>query len=163
MMKYRRTVNQYRHPDTDIELQLTHKLMLLNEAKCQIMFHHVWGHQDKKPQNKLEIEEELNVFADILTNKARTLPSVAKYDKSPVNRVNFNLYGKYINSNYPQCVSSAYHSLSLHEYYTMKHGRNNKTIDSIWWQAYYQSITKLTDNEKLCIRNSIHNLWPTLY
>jgi hypothetical protein len=44
-----------------------------------------------------------------------------------------------------------------------KHNWNNSTINSICWQAYHQSLKKLTENEKRCIRKFIHNLWPTLY
>jgi hypothetical protein len=36
-------------------------------------------------------------------------------------------------------------------------------MESIWWQAYYQFLTKLTENKKHCIWKLIHNLWPTLY
>jgi hypothetical protein len=147
-LQRRRTVNQHRHPDVDIELQLIHELQLLKSKGCIIGIHHVKGHQDSTSnKNKLKVEEELNIFADQLTHKARTLPPVTKYEPFTINSVSF----------------TAYHSIALRDYFITKHGWNNKTIDSIWWQTHYQSIKKLPESSKIRIRKFIHNLWPTLH
>jgi hypothetical protein len=114
-------------------------------------------------QIKLKVEEELNIFADQLTHKARTVPLVTKYVPFPTNTVHFTLNNQYINSNVPRCTTSAYHSITLREYFTSKHGWNNRTIDSIWWQAYYQSLSKLLESDKIRIKKFIHTLWPTLH
>jgi hypothetical protein len=88
-MKYCRTVNQHRHPDTDIEIQLIHQLQLLKEQKSKIKIEHVNGHQDNNPlQRTLRTEEHLNIYADDLTHKSRVLPTVSKYISFPENRVN---------------------------------------------------------------------------
>jgi hypothetical protein len=99
------------------------------------------------------------IYADDLTHKAQSLPTVTKYVSFSENRVNLFINEKCINSNYPRCTSSAYHSIALHE----KHNWNNSTMNSIWWQTYSQLLNKLTENEKRCRRKFIHNMWPTLY
>jgi Reverse transcriptase (RNA-dependent DNA polymerase) len=162
-LQQRRTVNQHRYPDADIELQLVSELQYFIFQKCNISIAHVKGHQEKRdPSQPLKTEEYLNIMADDLTHKARRLPKVTKYTPFPSNSVNFVLNGQYINSNFPRCVSNAYHSMALRDYFTSKHGWSNSTTNSIWWQAYHQSITKLPDSDKIKIRKFINNLWPTL-
>jgi hypothetical protein len=77
-------VNQHRHPDVNIELELTHQLQYLKSKDCIIKIHHVKGHQDSTPKKrKLKVEEELNIFADQLTHKARKLPTVKHMNRFP--------------------------------------------------------------------------------
>jgi hypothetical protein len=42
----RRMVNQHRHPDVDIEMQVLHKISLLEAKGCHVTIQHVYGHQD---------------------------------------------------------------------------------------------------------------------
>jgi hypothetical protein len=129
----RRTVNQHRHPDVDIEMQVLHEISQLEAKSCIIFVQHVRGHQDTKNQKKfLSMEEQLNVTADELTHRARTLPDQKHHHPFPVNPVNFIINNKYINFNYPRMVNSAYHSIALLEYFSNKHGWFSATIDSIW-------------------------------
>jgi hypothetical protein len=120
------------------------------------------GHQDSEKKGKLTIEESLNVEADKLTHESRALPNVKDYAKFPTNKVNFKLNNKYINSHYPKLVNLAFHSMSLREHYTQKYNWKSKTIDSVWWPVYFQSLSKLPDEDKLRIKKFINNRWPTL-
>jgi hypothetical protein len=62
-LQRRRTVNQHRHLDVDIELQIMHELQYLKSKKCMIGIHHVKGHQDSTPaKRKLKVEEDPNIF-----------------------------------------------------------------------------------------------------
>jgi hypothetical protein len=51
--------------------------------------------------------------------------------------------------------------MAIREYFLEKHGWSHTTIDSIWWQTYHKSLTKLTDPEKLVIKKFINNRLPT--
>jgi hypothetical protein len=55
----RRTVNQHRHPDVDIELQLLHELQQLEHDKgCKVSLSFVKNHQDKhKTRNEMSFKE----------------------------------------------------------------------------------------------------------
>jgi hypothetical protein len=71
----RRTVNQHRHPDVDIEMQVLHEISLLEAKSCFITIQHVRGHQDtQNSKRSLSSEEHLNIVADELTHRARELP-----------------------------------------------------------------------------------------
>jgi hypothetical protein len=156
-LELRRTVNQYRYLDVDIELKLLHEHHKLNETNCIVK-----GHQDSEKKGKLTIEESLNVETDELTHEARALPNVKDYAKFPTNKVNFKLNNKYINSHYPKLVNLAFHSMALREHYKQKYNWTSKTIDSLWWPVYFQSLSKLSDEDKLRIKKFVNNRWPTL-
>jgi hypothetical protein len=66
-------------------------------------------------------EEALNIEADDLTHIARKIPHVKNYAKVPVNKVNFKLYNRYVNSHFPKMVNLAFHSMALREYYINKY------------------------------------------
>jgi hypothetical protein len=147
----RRTVNQHRFPDVDIEIQLLHELKQLNDMNCITTFEHVKGHQDTEKKTKLTTIEALNVEADKLTHVARKLPDIRGYHKFPMNKVNLKINHQYINSHYLKMVNLAYHSMALREYYVTKHGWTSKIIDSLWWPIYFLSLAKLSDLDKLRI------------
>jgi hypothetical protein len=115
--KLRRTVNQHRYPDVNLELQIIHKIQEFESAQRKITLDFVKSHQDKHKQlHKLTFEEYLNTLADKLTHKARSIPRLKHYYSFPANPVNFIINNKHINSNYPQVCSSAFHSLVLREH-----------------------------------------------
>jgi ribonuclease HI len=162
-LETRRTVNQHRYPDVDIEQQLIYELHQLQEKGCMIIIQHVKGHQDTADNRSMTIEEALNVEADELTHVARKLPDIKVYHKFPTNKVNLKINNQYINSHYPKMVNLAFHSMALREYYAMKHGWSTKIIDSLWWPVYFQSLAKLTDSDKLRIQKFVNNRMPTLH
>jgi ribonuclease HI len=162
-LETRRTVNQHRYPDVDIEQQLIYELRQLQEKGCMVIIRHVKGHQDTADNRNMTIEETLNVEADELTHVARKLPDIKTYHKFPTNKVNLQINNQYINSHYPKMVNLAYHSRALREYYAMKYGWSTKLIDSIWWPVYFQSLAKLPDPDKLRIQKFVNNRMPTLY
>jgi hypothetical protein len=72
------------------------------------------GHQDtKKLIRALTAEEHLNVVADKLIHRARALPDQKTYYPFPSNPVSFKINNKYINSNHPRVVNSAFHNIAL--------------------------------------------------
>jgi ribonuclease HI len=159
----RRTVNQHRHPDVDIEMQVLHEVSLLEKEHLNFTIQHVQGHQDTtKLKRSLTMEEHLNVEADKLTHKARELPDQRQYHRFPMNPVNFILNNRYIDSNYPRVVNTAFHSIALWEYFSSKYGWLPATIESIWWQTYHRSITKLPSPDKQRIHKFINNKLPTM-
>lgn len=158
----RRTINQHRYPDVDIEQQLMYELNALSKKATYIEILHVKGHQDKDTQRHLTTEEALNVEADELTHQARRLPHITTYTPFPTNKVNLVLNNQYINSHYPKMVNLTFHSMALREYYVDKHGWTTNIIDSIWWPVYFQSLSKLPDPDKLRVKKFINNRLPTL-
>jgi hypothetical protein len=50
-------------------------------------------------------------------------------------------------------INLAFHSMVLREYYIYKYNWTSKTIQSIWWPIYFQSLSKLSDDDKLRIKN----------
>jgi ribonuclease HI len=164
-LESRRTVNQHRHTDVDIEQRLVQELLDLRKNGSYIKIQHVKGHQDTNMNIRRELtyEEILNVEADKLTHKARLLPSEHNYNHFPANKVDFILNNKVINSNYPKMVNLAFHSIALRAYYAEQYTWSSWDIDSIWWPVYYQSLAKLSDQDKLCINKFVNNRWPTKY
>jgi hypothetical protein len=153
----RQTINQHRSPYVDIEQQLMYKLNALSEKVTYIEIIHVKGHQDNDTQRILTTEEPLNVEADKMTHLASKLPHITTYTPFPTNQVNLVLNNRYINSHYPKMVNLAFHSMALRDYYTDKYGWTSKTIDSIWWPIYFQSLLRLSDPNKLRIKKFINN------
>jgi hypothetical protein len=152
----RRTVNQHRNPDVDVELQIMHELHQLHEKNCMTIFEHVKGHQDTGKKGKLTTAEALNVEADDLTHVARKLRDIKEYYKFPTNTVNLKI-------NHPKMINLAFNSMALREYYVTKYGWTAKTINALWWPVYFQSLAKLTDQDKLRIQKIANNSWPTSY
>jgi hypothetical protein len=126
-MDLRRTVNEHRYLDADIELQLIHELKALLKTKCNIEIFHVEGHQYSTARQNLTDEEKLNVDAEELTHIARKLPDIKLYYKFPTNKVNFRLNNQYVNSHYLKMTNLAFHSMALREYYARKHGWPTKS------------------------------------
>jgi hypothetical protein len=157
------TVNQHRHPDVDVKLQIMHELHQLHETNCITIFEHVKGHQDTEKKGKLTTTEALNVEADALTHIARKLPDTKEYYKFPSNKVNQKINHQYINSHYPKMINLAFHSMALREHYVTKYGWTAKLIDALWWPIYFQPLAKLTDPDKLRIQKFVNNRWPTSY
>jgi hypothetical protein len=149
----RRTFNQHRHPDVDIEIQIIHELRQLEEMNCTAIIKHVKGHQDTNNSRSLRTEEVLNIEADELTHAARTLPHIKEYHIFPTNEVNLKINHQYINSHSPKMVNLSFHSMALREFYTTKYGWTAKTIESLWWPVYFQSLAKLSDPNKLRIQS----------
>jgi hypothetical protein len=54
-------------------------------------------------------------------------------------------------------INLAFHRMALWEYYETKYKWTNKIIYSIWWPIYYQSLSKLSDEEKLCLKKFVKN------
>jgi hypothetical protein len=79
------------------------------------------------------------------------------------NKVNLKINDKYINSHYPKIVNLAFHSIALREHYATKYGWSAKTIDSLWWPVYFQSLAKLADPDKSQIQKFVNNRMPALY
>jgi hypothetical protein len=135
----------------------------LQEKDCIIIARHIKGHQDNDKDRTMTTEEALNVEADELTHRARRLQDVKEYHKFPTNKVNFKINNKYINSHYPKMVNLAFHSIALREYYATKYGWTTQTIESLWWPVYFQSLTELSDPDRLRIQKFVNNRWPMLY
>jgi hypothetical protein len=160
--EFRRTVNQHRHPDVDLELQVMQELANLKTKGCKISINFVRSHQDKnKTIYDMTNKEYLNTLADKLTHKARSLPCQKYYYPFSANPVNLIINNRYHNSNYLRVVKSVLHSLALSDYYLDKCGWKNSTIDLIWWQVYHKCLVKLSESEKLVIRKFINNRLPT--
>jgi hypothetical protein len=122
----------------------------------------VKGHQDTNTKQKLKTEESLNIEADELTHEARQLPNVKAYSIFPTNNVRFKLNNKYINPHYPKMVNLAFHSMALRDYYEIIYNWTSKTIDSLWWPIYFQSLSRLPDDDKLQIKKFVNNRWPAI-
>jgi hypothetical protein len=67
----RRTINQHRHPDVDIKMQVLHDISLLEAKGCYVTIQHLYVHQDtQKLKHVFTAEEHLNIIADELTHRA---------------------------------------------------------------------------------------------
>jgi hypothetical protein len=53
--------------------------------------------------------------------------------------------------------------MALWEYLLKKYGWNSTMIDSIWWQPYNGSITKLSALDKRRVKKFINNKIPTMH
>jgi ribonuclease HI len=158
----RRTTNQHRDSDVDLELQLIHELKILASNNCQIFTAFVRSHQElKKVKTELSHIETMNIMADTLTKQARKLKRKATYTSLPKNPIDFTINDIIINSKYSLRSKKAYHSINLRAYLQEKHAWSNQIIESIWWKPYHNSISKLSSPEKTIIYKFINDRLPT--
>jgi ribonuclease HI len=158
----RRTTNQHRDSDVDLELQIISELTLLMSKNYQISIGFVCSHQElKKLKSDLSHIELLNIMADKLTKSARKLKRKGKYTSLPQNPIDFTINNITINSKYSLRSKKAYHSIYLREYYKQEYLWPNNIIDSIWWKPYYNSLAKLSFPEKVLVYKFINDRLPT--
>jgi ribonuclease HI len=100
-LQNRRTTNQHRDSDFDLELHLLHELQSLNTSNTIISITHVRSHQElKKVKSALSHSEFLNRIADNLTKTARAHRRKSKYISLPQNPIDFTINNIPINSKY---------------------------------------------------------------
>jgi hypothetical protein len=158
----RRTTNQHRDSDVDLELQLLHELQNLISNNMIISISHVRSHQElKKAKSILSHAESMNIMADKLTKTARKYRQKRTYTSLPQNPIDFTINKSTINSKYALRSKKAYHSISLRSYLKEKTNWSDNTIDTIWWQIYYNSLSKLSSPEKVVIYKFINDRLPT--
>jgi ribonuclease HI len=161
-LKNRRTTNQHRDSDVDLELQLMHEILKLQSQNITIKVAFVRSHQElRKVKSALSHVESLNVLADSLTKAARKFKRPTTYISLPKNPIELTINNKNINSYYAHRSKKAFHSIQLREYLQIKHAWSNRTIDNIWWQIYNLSLLNLNSHEKTIIFKFIHNRLPT--
>jgi hypothetical protein len=128
----RRTTNQHRDSDVNLELQLVHEFEKLISDNHQLTITFVRSHQElKKRKSDLSHIELLNVQADDLTRAARKFKRIAQYTSLPHNPIDFTIKDITINSKCSLRSKKAYHSTHLCQYSKHKHSWSNNTIDSI--------------------------------
>jgi hypothetical protein len=89
-LKNRRTTNQHRDSDVDLELQLLHELQNLISRKMTLCITHVHSHQElKNVKSALSHTEFLNTFADTLTKAARKFRHKTTYNSLPQNQFHY--------------------------------------------------------------------------
>jgi ribonuclease HI len=161
-LQNRRTTNQHRDSDVDLELQLVYELEQLISNNHQITISFVRSHQElQKLKSALSHSELLNVMADGLTKSARKIKRKAHYTSLPRNPIDFTINNITVNSKYSLRSKKSYHSIHLREYFRHKHSWPNNIIDSIWWKPYHLSLSKLSSPEKTIIYKFIHDRLPT--
>jgi ribonuclease HI len=88
----KRTVNQHRDSDVDLELQLLHEIEKWEPNHAKVSISHVRSHQElKKIKSALTHVETLNVITDSLAKEARTYHQVRQYSSLPQNPVDFKI------------------------------------------------------------------------
>jgi hypothetical protein len=161
-LKNKRTTNQHRDSDVDLELQLMHEINKMQAINIHIKVEFVRSHQElRKSKSDLSHVEFLNTLADSLTKAARKLKRETTYNTLPNNPIDFTINNKTINSYYALRSKKAFHSIRLREYLKNKTLWSNRIIDNIWWQIYHLSVSKLSDYEKVIIVKFINNRLPT--
>jgi hypothetical protein len=161
-LRNKRTTNQHRDSDVDLELQLMHEISRLQSMKIIIKVALVRSHQElRKLKSELSHVEFLNVLADSLTKEARKLKRKNIYNSLPNNPIDFTINNKTINSYYALRSKKAYHSIRLREFLQAKYAWSNHTIENIWWKVYSISVSNLSNQEKAIIFKFINNRLPT--
>jgi uncharacterized radical SAM superfamily protein len=83
-LRNKRTTNQHRDSDVDLELQLMHEIQNLLSIDITISVGFVRSHQEmRKVKSKLSHIEVLNIIADDLTKKARKYRRKPTYNSVP--------------------------------------------------------------------------------
>jgi hypothetical protein len=158
----KRTTNQHRDSDVDLELQLMHEISILQTSNLQINISFVRSHQELcKLKSELSHVESLNVLADSLTKAARKLKRKTTYISLPNNPIDLTINNKTINSYYTRRSKKAFHSIKLRDHLKGKHLWSDRIIDNIWWQIYHLSVSNLSSHEKVIIFKFINNRLPT--
>jgi hypothetical protein len=158
----KRTINQHRDSDVDLELQLLHEILKWEEKQMIITISFVRSHQELiKIKKELTHIETLNIIADSLAKKARNYCRLSQYHSLPQNPVDFKINNIAINSKYALRSKKAFHSIAFRKYLQDKYSWSHTTIESIWWKAYHNSITNLNSAERAIIFKFIHDRLPT--
>jgi hypothetical protein len=110
-------------------------------------------HQDESNTHIVTTEEALNIEADEITHIGRKLQYRKENVKFPANKINFKLNNWYVNSHLSQNGQLSYID---------KYQWPSQTMCSIWWPVYYQSLSKLSNPDKLRSKKFVNNVWPTL-
>jgi SepF-like predicted cell division protein (DUF552 family) len=134
-LRNKRTINQHRDSDVDLELQVVPKIGKWESKQMIVTVSFVRSHQDLlKMKSELSHVENLNIKTNSLTRKARKHQRIIKYQSLPPNPIDFTINAITINSKYALQSSMAYHSIALCKYLQEKYSRSNKTIESVWWK-----------------------------
>jgi hypothetical protein len=160
--KLRRTVNQHRDSDVDLELQLLHEIKMLEEEGFTFIVQLVKGHQELvKQRSALSHAELMNVLADNLTKQARQAKSESNYITLPKNSIDFIINNDVISSKYATRSKVVYHSIPLRKYYHKKYKWSNKTLENIWWKVYFNSLAEYNTPDWIKIFKFINDRLPT--
>jgi hypothetical protein len=117
-LQSKRTTNQHRDSDVDLELQLIYELETWTSDNHQISIGFVRSHQElKKVKSELSHIELLNITADNLTKLARKYKSKATYTSLPKIPVDFTINDITINAKYALRSKKSYHSTHLRSYF----------------------------------------------
>jgi hypothetical protein len=150
----KRTTNQHRDSDVELELQLMHEINKLQSNDLHIKISFVRSHQElRKLKSELSHVEFLNVLADSLTKAARKLKRKSTYNSLLNNPIDLTINNKTINSYYARRSKKAFHSIKLRTFLKGKHLWSDRIIDNIWWKIYYLSVSDLNNHEKLLYSN----------
>ena len=127
-----------------------------------ISIQHVRSHQELiKQRAPLSHVELMNVLADQLSTKARQLKSEGQYISLPQNNIDLVINDDVINSKYATRSKVAFHSIPLRQYYQKKYQWTDKTIESIWWKVYFNSLSQYHVSDRLKIFKFINDRLPT--
>jgi hypothetical protein len=161
-LRNKRTINQHRNSDMDLELKILHEIHKWQTRNNVIKVLFVPSHQDlHKTKHELSHAETLNILADSLTKEARKYPKIIKYHSLPQNPIVFKTNDNMINSKYALRSRKAYHSIAFRKYLQDNYSWSHTTVESIWWKAYHNSIAKLSNSERAIILKFIHDRLPT--
>jgi hypothetical protein len=116
-LQNKRTINQHRDSDVDLELQVIQEIKKWQEKHNKIKVSFVRSHQDlRKTKQELSHVEKLNLLADKLKKEARKYPRIIKYQSLPQNPIDFTINSTTINSKYALRSKKAYHSISFRKH-----------------------------------------------
>lgn len=128
----KRTVNQHRDSDVDLELQLLNDVNILEEYNCSVSIDHVKSHQESlKTKNELSHEEAMNILADKLCKEARLHKKLTTYEFPPISPISLVINKEIINSKYSYRSKMAYHSIPLRQHYKDKNYWTDATINNV--------------------------------
>jgi hypothetical protein len=103
----RRTVNQFKIADVDVELQVMHTISELRRAGLRISIQQIQSRHTSKSK-QFNHEERMHIKADVLAKKATGMTKVKQYHSFPINRVDLAVNHQTITSNYMATLSAAF-------------------------------------------------------
>jgi hypothetical protein len=161
--KVKRTVNQHKDADYDIEQQILKEIEQIEGKDIKVTLNYVKSYGCNTKKKDLSLIEKIHCQADGFVKQARLLPRQHHYHHLPNNNVTFTMNDETINANYTKITAVEFHNIRLRQYLSQKYGWKSPTISSIWWRMHHQALTTWTIAEQLTIQKFNNDCWATNY
>ena len=168
---HRTTPGMMIQSDSDVILAIQ---ALVREYTGQILFHHVYGHQDTRNRGntdrpQLTLPARLNIECDRLANETASavhgqeMPLPTLQPPYPGTKALLRINGRWITSNEKQHISWATHRDNLWTYCREKYNWSEAVMETIMWSVLKKARTGRTLPSMIRTSKVLHGWLPVMH